>query len=277
MDVIIVIGNLVTIGAAAGVAYLYGNSGKLIYKGTRLVKQDPSVKDWDFHEAYVETSEGKTHLWFIPAADETDRTILFSHGNAGNLGDKLDSIGIFRGLGFNVLAYDYGGYGQSGGTTHEARMVEDIVAVWEYAVNELNIPPDQMIVHGRSMGGGPTAHLATRVSAGAVVLESTFCSLTELITARYRYLPKWLFGRNRFDTLSRIGDIDSPVLIIHSEEDSTIPYEQGERLYDAASDSKAFLKISGEHHEGFWKHPETYNQGLLDFINTHVPENKDRV
>ena len=274
MQSLILIGNVVALGIVAVPVLMYRHSGKLIYQGTRGVKHDPSEHDWDYHEAYVDVPGGKTHLWYVPAEHETLRTILFSHGNAGNLGDKLQSIGIFRAMGFNVLAYDYGGYGNSSGSTHEARMVDDIRAVWRYAIDELHIPPEQMIIHGRSMGGGPSAYLATEVEAGAAVLESTFCSLTEIVKGRYAWMPSWIFGRNRFETLQRIGEVKSPLLVIHGREDTLIPFKHGHRLYTAAPEPKAFMEIHGEHHEGFWKYPDIYKRGLLDFINIHVPEQR---
>lgn len=268
---IFVIGNLATLGCAIGIVLLYWHSGKLIYQGTRIVKEDPSDRDWPFEEAHLEVPEGKTHVWFIPAEVDTKRTIFFSHGNAGNLGDKLQSIELFRNLGLNVLAYDYGGYGYSSGSTHEARMVDDIRATWKYAIEVLEIPREQMILHGRSMGGGPTTHLAAEERPGAVILESTFCTLPEIITGLYTWLPAWIFGRNKFDNLSIIEKVTSPILIIHGKDDTVIPFEHGQRLFEAAPEPKAFLRISGEHHEAFWKDADTYNRGMLNFIHEHLP------
>lgn len=272
MDIIFGIASLFIIAAGVGVWLLYYHSGKLIYQGTRRVEHDPSDHGWAFDEAFLDVSEGCTHLWFIPAERETQRTILFSHGNAGNLGDKLNSIGIFRDMGFNVLAYDYGGYGRSDGHTHEARMIEDIRAVWRHAISTLGIPAKKIVIHGRSMGGGPSAYLATEVEAGAVVLESTFCSLTEMIKRRYPRVPMVIFNRNRFRNINLVGAINSPLLVVHSRDDTLIPFEHGEYIFHAAPEPKAFLEIFGEHQEGFWKNAEHYKRGLLDFINAHVPD-----
>ncbi|MFP6582384.1 MAG: alpha/beta hydrolase [Candidatus Hydrogenedentota bacterium] len=249
---------------------LYYFSGSLLYRATRKVATDPSVKGWFYEETFLQVGDRKTLCWYIPAEHETRRTILFSHGNAGNIGDRLKSISIFREMEFNVLAYDYGGYGNSTGTTTEKRCYADIRAVWRYARDVLDIPATEIILFGRSLGAGPTVQLATEESAGAVVIESAFRSVPKIIREHNRWLPGWVFGRNRFDNESKMADILSPVIVVHGELDTLIPYDHGRCLFELAPEPKVFLDIHGEHHEGFWKSGADYTHGLMAFFNKHL-------
>lgn len=251
----------------------YWQSGKMLYQGTRTVLANPNEMGWEYEEVALNVGQHQTICWFIPAETLTHRTILFSHGNAGNLGDKLKSLALFRDLGYNVCSYDYGGYGHSTGTTTEARCYDDIRAVWTHLREIHHISASQIVLHGRSLGAGPTVQLATEVEAGAVVIESAFLSIPKVIRSQGRWVPGWIFGRNRFDNESKVGDLRSPVLFVHGEADSVIPYEHGKRLFELASEPKEFLDIEGEHHEGFWKSGATYTDGLIQFFDKHLGAN----
>lgn len=249
---------------------MYFSSGRLLYRATRDVSSDPGSMGWIFEEIFLEVGDQKTLCWFIPAKQETRRTVLFSHGNAGNIGDRLKSISIFRDMGFNVVVYDYGGYGDSTGTTSEKRCYADIRAVWRYTRDVLDIPADEIVLFGRSLGAGPTTQLATEELVGAVVIESAFRSVPKIIREHNRWMPGWIFGRNRFDNESKVGEILSPIIVVHGELDTLIPYAHGRCLYDLAPEPKAFLDIHGEHHEGFWKSGAVYTDGLMAFFDEHL-------
>jgi abhydrolase domain-containing protein 17 len=175
-----------------------------------------------------------------PAADYT---ILYSHGNAEDLGFILPVLEELRQAGFAVVAYDYRGYGQSSGQRPTVRgTVRDIEAVYRYATGDLGIPPDRLIAHGRSLGSGPTLVLASRQPVAAVVLESAFVSVYRVIT-RYRVLPF-----DRFDNLRRVRRLEVPLLVIHGTEDGVIPVWHGRRLYEAAPGPKRAVWVDGAGH-----------------------------
>ena len=243
---------------------------KFLFRATREMNKTPKDMGWTFQETLLDVQGHKTHLWHIPATQETRRTILFSHGNAGNISDRLRSISIFRDMGYNVIAYDYGGYGKSSGSPSEKRCCQDIRAVWDYAISELNYNPEHIILHGRSLGAGPTAYLATQINAGIVILESTFTTIPDVTRRHYPLLPKWTLSRNQFNTLERISKITTPVLVVHGKKDTLIPYAHGKKLYENANQPKGFLDIDGEHHEGFWMSGKDYTDGLKEFIDQHI-------
>ena len=150
---------------------------KLLFFPTSEIGVTPASKGWDFQEFTLPIDGFETFGWFIPAQTETNQTVLFSHGNAGNIGDRLESIRIFHELDFNVAIYDYGGYGNSTGSVSEKRCYADARAVWSYLTEERGIAALSIVLFGRSLGGGVTVQLATEVDAAAVVLESTFFSI----------------------------------------------------------------------------------------------------
>lgn len=170
-------------------------------------------------------------------------TILFSHGNAEDLGHLAPLLEQLRRAGFSVLAYDYRGYGQStGGPPSAAGAYRDVRAVYRYAVERLGVEPARLILLGRSVGSGPAAELAAREPVGGLVLESAFTSTFRVVTG----LP--LLPFDRFPNLRHVQRARCPVLVIHGTEDDVIPASHGRRLYDAAPEPKRLHLVEGAGH-----------------------------
>ncbi|MCF2970727.1 alpha/beta hydrolase [Synechococcus sp. Nb3U1] len=168
-------------------------------------------------------------------------TLLYSHGNAEDLGDIFPRMLSLQRQGFGVLAYDYRGYGTSEGTPSEAGVYLDIEAAYAYLIRQ-GIPPEQILVYGRSVGGGPSVYLAAQKPVGGVILESTFVTTFRVLT-RIPLLPF-----DRFDNLSRIPKIECPLLILHGTDDGLIPFWHAQTLYRAARDPKRLIPIEGANH-----------------------------
>jgi fermentation-respiration switch protein FrsA (DUF1100 family) len=170
-------------------------------------------------------------------------TILYSHGNAEDLGHLAPLLQQFHRTGFSVLSYDYRGYGLStGGPASAKGAYRDLQAVYRYAVEELGIQPDRLILLGRSVGSGPATELAARVPVGGLILESGFVSAFRVMT-RIQLLPF-----DRFPNLRHIREVECPVLVIHGTEDEVIAPWHGQRLFDAAPDPKQLLWVEGARH-----------------------------
>ncbi len=174
---------------------------------------------------------------------EAEFTLLFSHGNAEDLGYLQGILTDLRNAGFSVLAYDYRGYGQSSARRPTVRgAVEDAEAVYRYAVDELGVEPGQLILHGRSLGSGPTLELALRHEVAGVVLESAFVSVLRVVT-RVR-----LFPFDHYPNLERVSRLSSPLLVIHGTRDGVIPTWHGRRLYEAAPGPRWGVWVEGAGH-----------------------------
>lgn len=187
-------------------------------------------------------------------------TILFSHGNAEDLGTLAPELESMRALGFSILAYDYHGYGTSGGKATEKNAYEDIDAAYDYLTQVLKIPSCRIVAHGRSLGGAVAMDLASRQPLGGLIVENSFVSAFRVVTG-YRIFPF-----DKFRNADKIKAVRCPVLIIHGRQDEVIPFWHGERLFEIANEPKTKLWVDGAGHNNLRvvAGPE-YGKTLLSF------------
>jgi fermentation-respiration switch protein FrsA (DUF1100 family) len=198
--------------------------------------------------------------------------LLFSHGNAGNIADWLAAAPTFRDMGFSVLLYDYGGYGNSTGKVSEARCYADARAMWKWLTETRHVSPEKILIYGQSLGGGVAADLAREVHPGAVVLESTFTSVPDAAARKLPFLPvRWLCSY-QFNTAAKIGDIHAPIMILHSPDDTLVPFAQGKKLFELANEPKTFVEIRGGHNDGFAKSKDVYLAAWKQFAGPLFPQ-----
>ena len=183
----------------------------------------------------------KISAMYFPRPD-AEFTILFSHGNAEDIGDVQGLLETIKAAGFAVFAYDYQGYGTSQGRPSERHAYDDEEAAYNYLVAELHIPPSRIIAFGRSLGSGPACDLASRRPVAGLILESAFTSAFRVMT-HVSLLPF-----DKFNNLRKIRSVHSPVLIIHGTADSVVNVSHGRRLFAAANQPKQALWIEGAGH-----------------------------
>ncbi|MFY0989553.1 alpha/beta hydrolase [Halomonas sp. C05BenzN] len=232
----------------------------------------PADRGLAWEEVTLETEDG-LHLdaWWIPA-DEPRASLLFFHGNAGNISHRLESILQFHRLGLSVLILDYRGYGRSEGSPSEAGTALDARAGWRWLVEERGHEPGELVLFGRSLGAAVAAELASALESGgrppgAVVLESSFRSVPKLAQRLYPFLPaRWLV-RFDYDTEAHVRRITAPLLVIHSREDEIIPFAEGQLVYAAAREPKRLLEIRGGHNTGFIDSEPDYSAGIDAFLS----------
>ncbi len=169
-------------------------------------------------------------------------TLLMSHGNGEDLGDLESEMERFRDLGLNVLAYDYRGYGKSEGSASVSNVYGDVERAYQYLTEELRVPPDRILLYGRSVGGGPSTYLAARKPVAGMILESTFISTFRVV------VPVQILPFEKFPNQSHLRQTRVPVLIIHGTDDRVIPYWHGRSLYESAVGPRAFLSVPGAGH-----------------------------
>ncbi len=248
---------------------LYFIQEQLIYYPSYRIEATPADIDLVYEDIRLTTSdEVEVAGWFIPN-ENANSTVLFFHGNAGNISHRLQSIEMFHNFGLNVFIIDYRGYGRSGGEASEQGTYLDAEAAWSYLTDEHGISPEKIIIFGRSLGGGVATWLAQQKSPQALILESTFASVPDVAATHYPYLPVRLLARIHYNSLSRMKDITCPVLIIHSPDDKLIPYRNGQRLFEAANTPKEFIEIKGGHNEVFIASLEVYQTGVQAFLERY--------
>ena len=253
--------------------FLFFTQAKLLYYPnipSRKLTASPTDIGLDYESVSVTASDGTTiHGWYVAAQPEKG-TLLFFHGNAGNISHRLDSIGIFHDLGLSTFIIDYRGYGQSQGTISESGTYLDAEAAWNYLTRTRKIPVGQIIVFGRSLGAAVAAHIASEYQPGALILESAFTSVPDMAARLYPIFPVRLLSRFQYDTKKMLGSVFCPVLIIHSPDDEIIPFENGLHLYESARQPRELLRIRGGHNEGFLVSGSIYTEGINNFIEANL-------
>lgn len=237
----------------------------------RMLDATPQAIELGYEDAWIDTEDGeRLHGWFVPA-DRARGTLLFFHGNAGNISHRLESILIFNRLGLDVLIVDYRGYGQSSGKPGEEGSYRDARASWDYLVSERRIPEDQIVIFGRSLGGAVGAWLASQpdVNPAGVVIESTFSSGLDMGRRLYPVLPVRLITRIGYPVKQYVTRIDSPLLVAHSRDDEIIPFDMGQTVFESANEPKTFFEMKGDHNAGFWLSRELYVP-ILELFLTQV-------
>ncbi len=267
------IGHIVIVPVAIFISFaaiLFLFQARLIYYPSRRIRTTPEDIGLSYEKVSFAAQDGiKLSGWFIPA-EKSRGTLLFCHGNAGNISNRLESIDIFNQLGLSVFIFDYRGYGESEGKPTEKGTYQDGEAAWFYLTKQRQLSPDEIIIFGRSLGGGIASWLAQKHPPRMLILESTFTSLVAIGSEIYPFLPvKWL-SRFRYDTLSHLKDINCSLLVVHSRNDELIPFHHGQRLFEAATPPKEFLEISGDHNNGFQLSRKGYVEGLDIFISEQL-------
>ncbi len=260
---------LLTAGYAVLSLLLYLYQGKLVYFPDPVLRGSPENVGLEYQERWITTADGeRINAWWLPAERGDARTLLFLHGNAGNISQRLESLRIFNRLGLNTLIIDYRGFGLSTGKPAEEGTYLDAQAAYDFLRRELGIAPRRLIIFGRSLGGGVASWLATRNDCAGVIIESSFLSVPELGQEVYPWFPVRRLARIRYDSAARMAQLNCPVLVVHSRDDELIPYRHGQGLYTLANTPKQFLEISGSHGNGFLSSGRRYQQGLKQFLTS---------
>ena len=249
-----------------GVVLLMTFEDKLIYFPTRYpdgywtVREDcgqdgeilPSIQDCCFS-----TSDGVAlHGWYcspvrcqdgkgIPI--DTGMVVLWFHGNAGNISYRYDMIRAMMEIPVQVFIIDYRGYGKSGGTPSENGLYVDAQAAWDFLTSVQRIEPQRIVILGKSLGGVPAIDLASKVKPAGLIVQSSFTSASDMAARIMPFLPRFLL-HTRMDSINKIVSVQCPKLFIHSRADEIVPYELGQKLFEAAVEPKEFYEVKGAPH-----------------------------
>ncbi len=220
-----------------------------IFFPDKKLEATPREVGLDFREVYFDTGDGcRLHGWYAPAGEGAP-VLLWLHGNGGNISYELDGLARMHRAGLAGFIFDYRGYGLSTGRPSEAGVYRDARAAYEYAVNGLGVPPERLVLFGRSLGGAVAADLALQAPVRAIILDGAFTSVGDMANHHYRWLPGKGRYAHKFDTARKLAQIGIPKLIIHGEKDQVVPFRMGERLFEAAAPPKEFYPIAGAGHE----------------------------
>ena len=211
--------------------------------GDRAARSKLPIEDVE-----LRTSDGVSlHGWLIPAQDPI-ATLLWCHGNSGNLADQLEHLAELNRRHLSIFIFDYRGYGQSNGVPSERGLYRDAQAAYTYLVDERHIDPKRLVLYGRSLGSAVVGDLAMRRPAAGLILEAPMSSIREVVRAHYGNWPVEQFFDSDFNLVGRMPRIHMPVLVIHGNRDEVVPLSLGQRVYLAANPPKSLYLIQKAHH-----------------------------
>jgi len=240
---------------------------RFIYYPTRDFWVEPDEFGLDFENIWFEASDGvKLHGWLIPK-DKAQSALLFFHGNAGNISDRLDNIiKLHHQVGSEIFIFDYRGYGRSNGKPDEAGLCRDGAAALNWLNERCRPKKIKTILFGRSLGGAVAIDAASKMKCDALIVESTFTSIPAVAAALIPIAPRSLI-KTKFDSLNKIEAVSVPKLFIHGDSDSLIPVSHCRRLFEKASEPKRIYIVHGaDHNDAYIEGGERYFKEFKDFI-----------
>ena len=239
----------------------------MIFFPEKTFYEKPGDYGFDWEDAALQTSDGVSlHGWFLKSP-ENKGTLLFFHGNAGNISGRLFKAKGWVDRGFSVLLLDYRGYGQSEGQiAHEENLTRDAEAGLAWLRDTKKIPLSKIVFYGESIGTAPAIRLAVEHPAAAVILEAPFTSFAALARRHYPFVPEMLLKDFKFPNIDRIAQIKAPLFILHGERDEICPYAMAGELFEKAPEPKTFFTIpSGMHNDlpmaagnDYWEKPRQF-------------------
>lgn len=256
----IVVGYTLLLGA------MYFFQNKLLFLPSSNLIVTPAQAGLPAEDAWIDTKDGEQlHGWFFPN-EQAEYVVVMSHGNAGNISNRIDIAKLLSGIGVSVLLYDYRGYGRSSGKPSEEGVYTDVESVVNYLETERGFSEHQMIMYGRSMGGAVASYAATKFDVSGLVLDSAFKNLKAMVSDLYPFVPASL-AKYEFPTEKYLKEISNiPVMIMHSPNDSIVDFSHGKHLYGIAKEPKRFVELRGGHNENFHASTDIHSREWREFL-----------
>ncbi len=245
---------------------------KNVFHPSRTIRFDPSHVDLEYEDIYLVTEDDKRlHGWWIPHEDARG-SLIFFHGNAGNIGDRIWMAKDLHELNLNIFLLSYRGYGKSRGIPTEKGTYKDARAAYEFVrVQHDNADNPPIVLYGRSLGGAIAIQCALDKPVRGLMIESAFKSIPEIGRDLFPWLPVQLIARYSYDNVEKISHIDAPVLIAASHDDAIVPWEHTRAVYEAATEPKYWAEMVGGHNETGWHTSPKYWSQIQDFLDEHLP------
>jgi fermentation-respiration switch protein FrsA (DUF1100 family) len=241
---------------------------------------DPTSFGLPAEDVWLHAADGvELHGWWIPHP-KARGVVLYCHGNTGSIAQRIGVLAHLRRLRVHVFAFDYRGYGRSAGEPSEEGLYLDVRAAYDHLVGPLAQPAASVILFGHSLGGAVAVDCALDRPLAGLVVQASFTHIRDAAKAFYPHFPIHLAARHQFVSIEKVPKLTLPKLFIHGRSDETVPFELGERLYEAASEPKEFLPIPRAGHNDLHRHGgRTYLRRLSRFRNrclklarAHPPE-----
>ena len=247
-----------------------------IYFPSREIEATPGDVGLEFEDVRFQASDGVAlHGWFV--AGGGDATLVWFHGNGGNIGHRVGNIReLVERLQISIFIFDYRGYGRSEGSTYEEGTYLDAESAITYVRSRGDVDPEKTIYFGRSLGCAVAAEMAIKYPPRALICESGFTSVRAMTKSVYPFLPGLqLLVTTKYDTLSKIAWVDVPVMVLHGDRDEIVPFSMSRELFDAAKGPKRFYTIEGAgHNDTYYVGGPDYFEALREFVDEVIGEKR---
>jgi uncharacterized protein len=220
----------------------------LLYFPSRALIETPKRAGLDYRDLTLQCDDGeRLHGWWIEAWTEPLGHLLLCHGNAGNIGDRVPHAALLTAAGFDVLLFDYRGYGQSSGKPSEQGTYRDARAALTGLLAQPGVDPARVFYLGESLGGAVALELALEHPPAGLVLLSAFTGVRDLGRLHYRFVPTALIP-DAYPNLRRIRELHAPLLVLHGQRDDIAPLSHGRALFESAPEPKRMHVFPGLGH-----------------------------
>lgn len=246
---------------------------KLFYFPTKDEPATPRSWGFSYESVNFKSTDGTSiHGWFIPAKSKVKKgTVVFSHGNSGSMGYHLGFILWMADAGYNILMYDYRGFGKSGGTPERRGILDDVKAAFAYVKTRKDVDATKLVSYGHSLGGAKSiTALAENPVRGvrAIVIDGAFASYLSMARFVGGQLGEQLVSDEWApkDFVKKLTPI--PLLVVHGTLDEVVPFSQGKLLYDRASEPKTLFAVKGGHHgDSLYQNNGLYRKKMLEWLD----------
>lgn len=259
---------------------------RVFYYPDARVRGNPSEYGLKYEDVYFKSADGiRLHGWYFPAVKSAKGTVLHVHGNAGNITAHYEFIRWMPAAGYNVLTFDYRGYGQSGGQVTRTGTMSDACAALDYLRGRTDVDKARIVVFGQSIGGTVATALAVQRhdQIAALAIDSAFTSHREIVRYHVTHHPLlfclgWWFpmtisdGQDTVDEIAKVAP--TPLLIMQGKRDRIVPWNMAQRLFDAANEPKELWLIDdADHMEAWFSHAQEAEEKLSGFFDRALSRN----
>jgi fermentation-respiration switch protein FrsA (DUF1100 family) len=273
-------GMLRSIGLAVGISVVLLTSMAMFFGDRFIFFPSRANEEWDHHrrmtgaeEVTFAAADGAQLVSWYLRTPSARATVLFFHGNAGNLSHRTDILQTLAGLNADVLIVGYHGYGKSQGEPSEASLYLDADAAYAYLTEQRGVPPSRLVVFGESLGGGPAIDLVSRQPCAGLIIQSAFTSIADMASHTIPFFPTGWLIQSKFDNLAKIPRIGVPKLFFATKMDEVVPYRQTRRLFEAASEPKTWVEFDGcGHNDLFWNKHREWAAAVRKFLDDVAPQ-----
>ena len=233
------------------IIYVFINQRNLLYHPTENKYLDDQV-EFEYEEVMIKTHENiELKSWLIKKDFDKYKTLIFFHGNAGNLFNRVHKLNKLNKLDINILIISWRGFSGNAGKPTEKNLYYDAKESIKW-LNDLGIKNEKIILYGESLGTGVAVELGQENTFNSIILESPFTSIAKAAKIYYPYLPINLLLKDRYDSIDKIINITKPILIMHGMKDNIVPHSMGVEIFEKANEPKySFFPKDDDHMMNF--------------------------